>query len=97
MAVTGQAVSSSLDRFVEETRQAWGSGQHPQLPYRIRGALERMIGAADPAEVMADGLGVGGFRMLAQVALPVSDAARELPEVDEDCAPVTDLSERVRL
>jgi len=50
MAVTGQAVSSSLDRFVEETRQAWGSGQHPQLPYRIRGALERMIGAADPAE-----------------------------------------------
>lgn len=50
MAVMREAVSPSLDRFIEETRQAWGNGKSPQLPYQIRGALERMIAATDPAE-----------------------------------------------
>lgn len=46
MTVTGQVVSSSLDRFIEEVRLAWGHGKNPELPYRVRGAMERMIAAA---------------------------------------------------
>ena len=55
MAV-GQAVSSSLDRFIEEIRQVWKGERDPQLPYQVRGAMERMIAATGPAEPWFDRL-----------------------------------------
>jgi hypothetical protein len=68
MAITGQAVSS-LDRFLEEIRQLWGSGKDPQLPYRVRGAMEGMIAAIDPAEPWFD-------RLVAE-ALPARELYRD--------------------
>ena len=61
MAVMREAVSSSLDRFIEETRRAWGNGKNPELPYRIRGAMERMIAATEPAEPWFDRLVAEGL------------------------------------
>ena len=59
--VMREAVSSSLDRFIEETRKAWGNGKNPELPYRIRGAMERMIARTEPAEPWLDRLVAEGL------------------------------------
>ncbi len=46
MARTKRTEWRTLDRFIEEVREAWGDGKDPALPFRVRTLMERFIAAS---------------------------------------------------
>lgn len=52
---------SSLDRFIAEVRSLWGDGKDPELPFRVKGQLEKLLTSTSPqegwiAKLIEDGL-----------------------------------------
>jgi len=52
--------SNSLERYFEEVRGIWGDGRDPELPFRVKALLEKLLASAkadDPwmAELIAEG------------------------------------------
>lgn len=41
---------TSLHRYLGQLRSIWGSGQDPELPYRVKGLTERLLTSASPRE-----------------------------------------------
>ncbi len=41
---------SSLKSYIAEVRSIWGDGKDPQLPYKVKGLLERLLIATNPQE-----------------------------------------------
>ena len=41
MAINAESDESSLDRYTAAVRSIWGDGKDPQLPYRVKGLLEK--------------------------------------------------------
>ncbi len=53
MTLTTGAESTTLDRFIEEVRGAWGDGRDPALPFRVKALMERLIAASGPDQPWA--------------------------------------------
>ncbi|MFQ5902905.1 MAG: hypothetical protein ACE5JO_04370 [Candidatus Binatia bacterium] len=41
---------SSLNRYITEVRSIWGDGKDPQLPYKVKGLLEKLLISTSPME-----------------------------------------------
>ncbi len=46
MGITAQTGATSLDRFIQEVRGAWGGGKDPALPLRVKGIMDRLVAAS---------------------------------------------------
>ena len=60
MAVQEQKAESSFDRYIAEVRSFWGDGTDPDLPFKVKAAMEKLFAstsADDPwmAELIRDG------------------------------------------
>ncbi|HEY2987627.1 MAG TPA: hypothetical protein VGL11_07865 [Candidatus Binatia bacterium] len=50
MAVSAQRAESSFERYIAEIRAVWGDGKDPDLPFKVRGLMEKMLAATNPDE-----------------------------------------------
>jgi hypothetical protein len=48
MAISALREGSSLERYIEEVRAIWGDGKDPQLPFRVRSLMEKMLVSTSP-------------------------------------------------
>ena len=60
MAVSRKNEANSLERYIEEVRAIWGDGRDPELPFRVKALLEKLLASAKPddpwmAELIAEG------------------------------------------
>ncbi len=60
MAIQEQKASNSLERYIAELRSVWGDGKDPQLPFRVKGSMEKLFASTSPddpwmAELIRDG------------------------------------------
>lgn len=67
MALTPE--SSTLERFIEAMRGAWGDGKDPALPFRAKTLMERLIAASGPEQAWV--------AQLLQEALPGRELYRD--------------------
>lgn len=55
MALSVGNADSSFDRYIAGIRALWGDGKDPELPFKVKAAMEKMLGSTDPTEPwMAD-------------------------------------------
>ena len=50
MAFSAPRESSSLERYISGVRSVWGDGKDSQLPYRVKGLLEKLLASTSPDE-----------------------------------------------
>jgi hypothetical protein len=50
MAVSAQRTENSFDRYIAEIRSVWGDGKDPQLPFKVRALMEKMLVSTNPDE-----------------------------------------------
>ena len=50
MAVSAQRAESSFDRYIAEIRSVWCDGKDPQLPFKVRASMEKMLASTSPDE-----------------------------------------------
>jgi len=43
MAISAAREGNALERYTVEIRSLWGDGKDPQLPYRVKGLLEKLL------------------------------------------------------
>jgi predicted metal-dependent enzyme (double-stranded beta helix superfamily) len=60
MALQEGQAESTLDRYIAEIRALWGDGKDPQLPYKVKAAMEKLFASTSPddpwmAELMREG------------------------------------------
>lgn len=60
MAVQEQRAESTLDRYIAELRAMWGDGKDPDLPFKVKAAMEKLFASTSPddpwmAELIRDG------------------------------------------
>ncbi|HEV8342834.1 MAG TPA: hypothetical protein VGR30_10735 [Candidatus Binatia bacterium] len=60
MAVSVKREVNSLEHYINDLRSIWGDGKNPQLPFRVKALLERLLASTRPAEpwmaqLMAEG------------------------------------------
>ena len=60
MAVQERKAETTLDRYIAEVRSVWGDGKDPQLPFKVKAAMEKLFAstsADDPwmAELIRQG------------------------------------------
>jgi uncharacterized protein (DUF2249 family) len=49
-SVIGLDENDSLRKYIEEIRSIWGDGKDPELPFRVKILLERLLVSIDPQE-----------------------------------------------
>lgn len=55
MAVSAQRGENSFERYIAEVRSIWGDGKNPELPFRVKALMEKMLKSTPPDEPwMAD-------------------------------------------
>lgn len=55
MAISEAKASNSFDRYIEQIRSLWGDGKDPQLPFRVKALMEKLLHSTRPEEPwMAD-------------------------------------------
>jgi hypothetical protein len=55
MAVSAQRGENSLERYIAEVRSIWGDGKNPELPFRVKALMEKMLKSTPPDQPwMAD-------------------------------------------
>lgn len=50
MAINALSEGSSLDQYISAVRSVWGDGKDPQLPYKAKGLLEKLLSSTPPEE-----------------------------------------------
>lgn len=60
MAVSALKEGNSLERYIGEIRSLWGDGKDPQLPFRVKSLMEKLLASTSPdepwmAELIRDG------------------------------------------
>ncbi len=50
MAINAVSKGSSLEQYVSAVRSVWGDGKDPQLPYKVKGLLEKLLTFTGPEE-----------------------------------------------
>jgi hypothetical protein len=50
MAIGALRAGSSLERYIEEIRSNWGDGKDPQLPFKVKSLMEKLIASTPPDE-----------------------------------------------
>jgi len=50
MAFSAPREGSSLERYISGVRSVWGDGKDSQLPYRVKGLLEKLLASTSPDE-----------------------------------------------
>ena len=60
MAISVKREANSLEHYINDLRSIWGDGKNPQLPFRVKALLERLLASTrleDPwmAELIAAG------------------------------------------
>ncbi len=50
MAISAAREGNALERYTAEIRSLWGDGKDPQLPYRVKGLLEKLLASTSPDE-----------------------------------------------
>lgn len=60
MAINAASRGSSFDRYIEEIRAVWGDGQDPDLPFKVKASMERLLASTSPdepwmAEILREG------------------------------------------
>jgi hypothetical protein len=45
MAVSAQPGESSFERYIAEIRSVWGGGKDPELPFKVKALMEKMLKA----------------------------------------------------
>jgi len=48
MAVSPLREDNSFDRYIGEIRAVWGDGKEPQLPFKIKSLMEKMLASTSP-------------------------------------------------
>ena len=48
MAVSERRAESSFDRYIGEIRSVWDDGKDPQLPFKVKALMERMLASTRP-------------------------------------------------
>jgi hypothetical protein len=60
MAVQERKAETTLDRYIAEVRSVWGDGKDPQLPFKVKAAMEKLFASTSPddpwmAELIREG------------------------------------------
>lgn len=50
MAISRALKGDSFERYIEEIRSIWGDGKDPQLPFKIKALMERLLASTSPDE-----------------------------------------------
>ena len=50
MAINAVSEGNSLEQYVTAVRSVWGDGKDPDLPYRIKGLLEKLFSTTRPKD-----------------------------------------------
>lgn len=50
MAISESKTDNSLERYIGEIRAVWGDGKDPQLPFRVKGLMEKLFASTAPDE-----------------------------------------------
>ncbi len=63
MATSAVTEGASLERYITEVRSLWSDGKDPELPFKVKGLLEKLLASTSPqepwiAELIAKGLPV---------------------------------------
>lgn len=69
MAIGTIKKESSLEKYIAEVRSAWGDGKDVQLPYKVKGLLERLLASTSPQE--------SWIARLIEQGLPASELYRD--------------------
>ena len=60
MAISVRHEDNSFERYIAEVRAVWGDGKDPELPFKVRALMEKMLKSTAPeepwmAEILRDG------------------------------------------
>jgi hypothetical protein len=60
MAISVRHEDNSFERYIAEVRAVWGEGKDPELPFKVRALMEKMLKSTAPeepwmAEILRDG------------------------------------------
>jgi len=50
MAMSALQKGNSLERYIEEVRSIWGNGKDPELPFKVKALMEKMLASTSPDE-----------------------------------------------
>lgn len=50
MAISPATEGNSLERYIAEIRSIWGDGKDPQLPFKVKSLMERLLATTSPDE-----------------------------------------------
>ena len=48
MAISALAEGNSFDRYISEIRAVWGDGKDPNLPFKVKSLMEKMLASTSP-------------------------------------------------
>lgn len=60
MAVQERKAANTLEQYIAEVRSIWGDGKDPQLPFKVKAAMEKLFASTSPndpwmAEIIREG------------------------------------------
>lgn len=50
MAISAVSKGNSLERYIGEIRSIWGNGKDPQLPFKVKSLMEKLLTSTSPDE-----------------------------------------------
>src|ERR1051326_1183350 len=50
MAISVRHEDNSFERYIAEVRAVWGDGKDPELPFKVRALMEKMLKSTAPEE-----------------------------------------------
>ncbi len=50
MAISEVKEGNSLERYIGEIRSIWGDGKDPQLPFKVKSLMEKLLASSSPEE-----------------------------------------------
>ena len=50
MAISVRHEDNSFERYIAEVRSVWGDGKDPELPFKVRALMEKMLKSTSPEE-----------------------------------------------
>lgn len=56
MAISAPKIGNSLDHYIEEIRSLWGDGKDPELPFRVKALMEKLLTSTPSEEPWMAGL-----------------------------------------
>src|SRR5690242_1347158 len=51
MAISMRREETSFDHYIAEVRSVWGDGKDPELPFKVRALMEKMLKSTSPEEL----------------------------------------------